>query len=206
MISYTKQYLINWWLLVFISFLLWYRNRDYDRIIAVFTFVVAIIDLLQYGVFSGMSEKEAGKSIYIALWAQILVLAIATHVYVKEGISMIYFIVMAIVSSIFIIYGMMCNGDKLIANCQGWFNDDNPNILGVWWWVYLLGLFIPVLLIAYYKNASILTLIFYAIGISIYVICSCSEMSFWGPSWFLLATGFAFITWLLVPVCETLCL
>ena len=198
MISWCKRFLVDWWLLIFISFLLWYRNKDYDRVISIFIIMVAIINLVEYGVFSGMSETEAGKWIYITLWVQILALAISCHVYVQETITAIYLFVIALVSIIFIIYGFFSN-DIFIVNSEGWFNKSSDIFLGSWWWIYVLGLIIPVLLIAYYKNPSILILIFYGILIGVYIMFVCPE-PLWGSNWFLLASGIAFLTWLIAPL------
>ncbi len=201
--SWCKRYLIDFWLLVFIGFMLWYRNRAYDRVVSVFLVMVAIVDLLEYGAFSGMDSFESGRWIYITLWVQVLALAIATYIYVQEILACVYMIVMAVVASIFIIYGLFCK-DRFVVNSCGWFNDGSSLFLGHYWWVYILGLVIPVILIAYYKNTSVVVLLLYGLLAAIYVSCSSNEEN-WASNWFLLASGIAFICWIIAPLYSDNC-
>lgn len=215
-VSWCKRFLIDWWLLIFIAFLLWYRNYEYDRFISIFCIMSALVNLIQYGVYSGMDAAEAGTWIYVLLWAQIIALAIACHVYVNEPISAIYLTIISIISTFFIMYSF-CSTNKFFATCEGWFQiertnqtdctdqidnkdkNEEYNILGNWWWVYLLGIIIPFLLIGYYINSSIFFFILYGLIIAIYILCNADWYN-WGPTFFLFSIGFAFITWLLIPL------
>lgn len=200
MISFCKRFLVDWWLAIFMAFLLWYRNYQWDRYIAIWAIMIGLIDLIQYGVNSGMSSTEAGKWIYVILWLQVIALAITAHTLIMEDISAIYMIVISIISFIFVIYGLWTNG-KFYATIDGWYGTDNggENILGCWWWIYALGIIIPILLIGYYAYPSILLLLLYAIIIGVYVLFNCNEWT-WGSAMNLLSIGFLFIAWLVAPI------
>lgn len=214
MISWCKRFLVDWWLCIFMAFLLWYRNYEWDRYVSIWAVMIGLIDLIQYGVNSGMSTEEAGKWIYIILWLQVIALAITAHSLLMQTISAIYLIIISVISFVFIFYGLWSSGHFFAFgsshdnnNIQsdipvdGWYSIGNggENILGCWWWIYAIGIIIPILLISYYMSPSILLLLLYAIIIGVYVLFNCDEYN-WGSAMNLLSIGFLFITWLVAPV------
>lgn len=118
----TKESLIHWWLLAFIALFLWYRNNYYDRIFAVYFFVVALSWLIQYGFLSGASDQQSGNSIYIILWLQCMVLAIGVFTYLRNhqptlmdphqrtatylsGINLFVYAVITLIAILYIVFG-----------------------------------------------------------------------------------------------------
>lgn len=79
--THAKTCLIAWWVAAIISFLLWYRNYTYDRIIAAVVFILGLIQLVQYGCYSLMNPVVAGRITAILIYLLVIVLLIGVLIY-----------------------------------------------------------------------------------------------------------------------------
>lgn len=77
----AKTCLIAWWVAAIISFLLWYRNYTYDRIIAAVVFILGLIQLVQYGCYSLMNPIVAGRITAVLIYLLVIVLLIGVLIY-----------------------------------------------------------------------------------------------------------------------------
>lgn len=64
--------LSNWWISFILAALLYYRAHYYDRLIALFTFCYAFIQLAEYAVYSGASNLTAGQVTIFVIGIQIV--------------------------------------------------------------------------------------------------------------------------------------
>lgn len=198
----AKASLIAWWILALMFLFLWYRNEKYDRVIAAFVLTLGLIQLLEYGIHSGVNPDQSGRAIFITLWLQCLVLAIGTYIYLKNIWSLSLLIVFAIVFVGSLIYALL-GRNKFTAsvgesNHIEWYLNGGP-ILGNWGWLYILGIFLPLLLILAglgWTDAGILILIFYGIISAVYIAMYFPAAAF-ASMWCYVTVGFAFLAWMI---------
>jgi hypothetical protein len=86
---------------------------------------------------------------------------------------------------------------------------DDHSLLGNWGWLYLIGIFVPLILIfGYYMWADlgIAILILYGILSAAYVLVNYQPNAF-SSMWCYLTVGFAFLAWVLgiIPSDNNLC-
>ena len=81
-----------WFVLCLLAIFLWYRNLPYDRIYSPIVFLLALIQLFVFGVYTGGNTNQAGIAVFLAVWIQPAVLAIAVYSYFYnyEGSSKVY--------------------------------------------------------------------------------------------------------------------
>lgn len=87
MYNKSKLYLIEFILLVILSILLWYRSKTYDRIMAVFLFIMALIKLTEYGFLNGADPNQSARMIYILLWLQIVFYAFSIWFFLQTSMK-----------------------------------------------------------------------------------------------------------------------
>ena len=214
----AKASITAWWILAMMALFLWYRNEAYDRAIAIFVFTLGLIQLIEYGIHSGADPMQSGQALYITLWLQCLVLAIGVFIFIKStidntddptltenivatiaGWNLFLFAVVFIVALV-----IALSSESSFSGAPGssghieWYKDGGF-ILGRWGWLYLIGLFAPLILIfAYYTWADIgiAVLILYGVLSAAYVLANYPLAAF-SSMWCYLAIGFAFLAWMI---------
>jgi len=104
MLYNAKLSLTTWWLVAIVSLFVWYRNEYLDRYLAIYLFLLAFIQLLEYGYMSGSKKEQTNKMIFCLLWLQLLVLSIGSYLYTKSAES----IITLTISFIFVIASIFC--------------------------------------------------------------------------------------------------
>lgn len=211
----AKASITSWWILVLMSLFLWYRNEKYDRVISIFVLTLGLIQLIEYGIHSGTDPSQSGRALFITLWLQCLVLAIGVFIFINSmknkhdptttenvihiisGLNLILFSVIFVVA---LIVSFTTNIDFYGAPGDSghieWYLNGG-NILGIYGIFYLIGLFLPLILIfGYYSWADIevAVLIIYGILSAAYVLTNYPLTAF-SSMWCYLSVGFAFIAW-----------
>jgi len=218
-----KSSLSSWWILALMSLFLWYRNEKYDRALAVFVFTLGLIQLIEYGIHSGADPEQSGRALFITLWLQCLVLAIGVFVFISAskdtdnpstsenvvhtiaGWNLFLFAIIFVVALV-----LSFTSDSTFSAAPGpsghieWYMNGG-SILGKWGWLYLIGLFVPLILIfAYYMWADIeiAILILYGILSAVYVLANYSSTAF-TSMWCYYSIGFSFLAYFLgiIPSC-----
>ena len=220
----AKASISSWWILALISLFLWYRNERYDRALSIFIFTLGLIQLIEYGIHSGADPAQSGRALFITLWLQCLVLAIGVFLFIDgnydsdnpstsekvvkiiSGWNLFLFAIIFVVALIMsFTAGWTFSGAPGSSGHIEWYRNDGP-LLGKWGWLYLIGLFLPLLLIfAYYAwaDVGIAILILYGVLSAMYVVANYSSSSF-SSMWCYLTVGFAFLAWFLqiIPTCD----
>lgn len=212
----AKASVTSWWILALIALFLWYRNERYDRALAVFVLTLGLIQLIEYGVHSRADPQQSGRAIYITLWLQTLVLAIGVFVFIRSQIGDTATISESIIHTIagwnLFLFAIVFVVALVLAFTSGaqfsaapgpsghieWYQNGG-SLLGSWGWLYLVGIFLPlVLLFAYYCWADIPTavLILYGALSAAYVVANYPSAAF-SSMWCYIAVGFAFLAWFL---------
>ena len=222
---YTSKASISaWWILAFLSLFLWYRNEKYDRALAAFIFTLGLVQLIEYGIHSGADPEQSGHALYITLWLQCLVLAIGVFVFIKDsrdpvnpsttekvvstiaGWNLALFAVVFIVALIWsFTSGTTFSGTPGPAGHIEW-SSNGTYFLCPLGWLYVLGIFVPLLLIfAFYMWADlgIAILIVYGIFSAAYVVANYPPSAF-SSMWCYLTVIFAFLAWAIgiIPTCN----
>lgn len=206
----AKSSILAWWILALIAILLWYRNQEFDRAVAVFIFIVGLIQLIEYGVRSGADSKQSGSAIFVLLWLQTIVLAIGTYIFLKSNeieetkiyttlsaYNLAAFAIVFIVALFYLFFAGSKIQAKLAESGHVDWSNNGSSILGNWGWLYVAGLFIPfILILGYYDwaNLGVMLLILYGLASAAYVLTSFPPEAF-GSMWCYLAIGFAFLVW-----------
>ena len=220
----AKASVSSWWILALMSLFLWYRNEKYDRALSVFVFTLGLIQLIEYGIHSGTDPHQSGRALFITLWLQCLVLAIGVFIFIDgskdpdnptmtenivhtiAGWNLFLFAIVFVIALIL----SFTSGSTFYAapGSSGhieWYMNGGP-LLGKWGWLYLIGLFVPLLLIfAYYvwADIGIALLIMYGILSAAYVLANYPLNAF-TSMWCYLSVIFAFIAWStgIIPTCS----
>src|SRR3990167_2774128 len=198
----AKASISAWWIMVILSLFLWYRNINYDRVIAAFVFTLALIQLVEYGVQSGVNSEEGGKLIYIVLWLQVFVLGVGTYMYLHSGLAAVLATISTIIFAVALVYVLTTNSVfSVMTGPSGhleW-TQNGKGLLGNWGWLYLLGIIVPFILMlasSGWKDIGIYFLIGYGILSSVLVSIYFPGATF--PSmWCYSAIGFAFVAWMI---------
>jgi hypothetical protein len=216
--SYDAKIAVSsWWILVLMALFLWYRNIKYDRALAIFVFTLGLIQLIEYGIYSGADPNQSGRALYITLWLQCLVLAIGVYMFINSTISnetqsmtktAIHTIAgwnLFLFSVVFVIFLVISFSPDMHMSVSIGKNEEiiwyknGGSILGNWTWLYLIGIFLPLfLLLGYYMWADlgIAILIIYGILTTLFITANYYVSSF-GNLWYYLSVGFAFLAWFL---------
>ena len=224
-----KDAVVAWWILLLLALFLWYRNENYDRAVGVFLLTMGIIQLIEYGVYSGAAAVQSGKAMFVALWLQCLVLAIAVFVFLRtqiggksestqgeiliQNIAGWNIVIFAIVLIVALIYAYITQDLRGLATTDGiaWMgsnsnsnSDQNPDnvpstLLGYWWWLYIIGILGPFLLLFIYyawTDMNSAVLFFYGLVAVVFVLVSYPP-AYCTALWAYLAVGFGFLAWIL---------
>lgn len=185
----AKISIVSWWIFALMSLFLWYRNLSYDRSVSIYFFILSLIQLIEYGVYSGGDPQQAGTALYIILWLQCLVLAIGVFVFIKsyddiyqtttkniiKTISSWYLIIYSAVFLIALV-SMFASNNSYSINIRDdgnieWMSNGSE-ILGNWNWLYIIGMIVPfILLFGFFgwADIGIACIILYIILSALYV-------------------------------------
>jgi hypothetical protein len=213
----AKASVTSWWILALLSLFLWYRNEKYDRALSVFVFTLGLIQLIEYGIHSGADPHQSGRALFITLWLQCLVLAIGVFIFINAsrdpdnptltenivytiaGWNLFLFAIIFVVALILsFTSGSVFSGAPGSSGHIEWYMNDGP-LLGKWGWLYIIGIFVPLILIfAYYMWADIeiAILIIYGALSAAYVMANYPSPAF-SSMWCYLSVFFAFLAWFL---------
>ncbi len=224
----AKSCLTAWWVLAFMSLFLWYRNLTYDRVLAGFIFTMGLIQLIEYGIHTGANPLQAGKIIFMILWLQCLIMAIGTFFFIKGALEShqhlevtptqriiqtisrwnLIFFSLVFIGALLWIFNSPTDANLMSpegSTNRGSVAIPNFNFMTSWYWLYILGVFIPLVLIfGFYMWADfqIALLILYGIFSIAYILTNYPLGSF-NSLWSYLSAGFAFIAWLLGSIPQT---
>ena len=155
---------LAWSLSFTIAYYLFERNRNYDRWLAAFIVSFASIQLLEAGIWTSLTEKNGAymndlmtRLIPIALLSQPLIQTYMGAKHTTGKVSTFLYLFSFVMLGIFI-YGWYRIGTSKpgqfhsFAGPHGhlvWKDDKSSSILGGTWitWLYLIGLFVPLLFI-----------------------------------------------------------
>lgn len=213
----AKASITSWWILALMSLFLWYRNEKYDRALAIFIFTLGLIQLIEYGIHSGADPNQSGRALFITLWLQCLVLAIGVFIFINSskdpdnpsitetivntiaGWNLFLFAIIFVVALVLsFTTGSTFSGAPGPSGHIEWYMNEGP-LLGKWGWLYIIGIFVPLILIfAYYMWADIeiAILILYGILSATYVLANYPTNAFSSVLCYL-TVGFAFLAWFL---------
>lgn len=177
--------------------------------------MLAIIQLIEYGIHSGADPSQSAKALFLNLWIQCVVLAICTYLYVSSSnnktivnIACANMIFYAVVFGVFLLYTLFSSAEfSAYVGESGhieWYRNDG-NLMGNFGFIYIIGIFLPLFILLSYYNWSdvgLLILLIYGIGSAIYVKYYFPPEAF-SSMWCYLSIGFAFLLWMtgLIP-CE----
>jgi hypothetical protein len=198
----AKASLTGFFLITIVAFFLWYRNVDYDRVIAAFLIVLGLIQLIEYGVHSSMNSNQAGKLLFIDLWLQCAIFSVATYIFLGNSISLALAIVFSLIFGVALVY-ILVTKDTYSAQVGEtghieW-THNGGSFLGPYGWLYLIGIFAPLLvLLAHYNwtNVGLWLLILYGIVSALIVVLMFPPQAF-TSMWCYLVIGFAFLAWMI---------
>jgi len=207
----------SWWILAMMALFLWYRNIKYDRSLSVFVLTLGIVQLIEYGIQNGADPDQSGRALFITLWLQCLVLAISVFIFINSSIkdkkeipltqtvvhniagwNLFFYAIVFIICLIFSFnknLNFTNTRESVSGNTE--ISVNGGSILGIFSWIYVLGLFIPLLLIfGYYMWADIemAILILYGIISTAYIMINHYKKTF-STIFCYLSVGFAFLSW-----------
>jgi hypothetical protein len=151
----AKESAIAFAVMVGISVVLFIRNKAYDRVLASLLIIVSLIqlvELLYHACY--INSCTAGKFIFLVLWLQVAVFSVALWYHFQTNLTIAYMAVFTVALAIAVIFSTykdftVTHGKSHLIWQQG--DLKTGQILGVTKWLYLIGLFSPLLIILYYN-------------------------------------------------------
>ncbi len=197
----SRESILAFIILVVIAILLYIRNIKYDRILAVFLFAVSLIQLTEFFYHNGsLSSSTGGRLIFMILWLQVLVLAVGVQIYYQTTLTSLWMILFIVIFMIALFYSVgqrfsVTTGDGHLVWSQ---DGKTSNILGKGAFLYLAGLFIPLLIILYYSGwkDTGMWIILIAVLLSIFLVRVFYPKLVFSSLWCYSAVGVAFVVWL----------
>ena len=177
----SKEYLIAFILAIIVAFILWYRNKNFDRIFAGVIFLLGLIQLIIYSCYNGVSSKIAGNMIIVNIYIILLVFSICIFLYTRNSISL-SLIIVSVVLLFSILYNIIGDKNKYRAyiskhnNLPVWISsngfDDKCNIFGWQLYIYISIIVIAWIILLFYAdkfNVILYSISLYIIIILIYI-------------------------------------
>jgi hypothetical protein len=211
----AKLSITTWYILSVLALFLWYRNDIYDRSLAGLILSFAIVQLIEYGIFSGANAEQSTKAIFIVLWLQCLILSIGSFLYIgdpsKDEIlsikdstistiakwNMFFY---AFIFMVALIYTFTSDTDFSLSTDRtgliSYYRDGDP-LLNNLNWLYLAGIFIPLFLIFFKDAITILSMgaiILAGVFIGLYILAN-YERPFRISIWCYMSSILAFVIW-----------
>lgn len=140
-----KTSLLSWWLICILAVFFWCRDYRYDRVISAFAFVLALIFLIEYGIYSNMKPTQGARLMICILWLLVFILALSVLIFTKSIISLVWWILITVIFLVAVFYAFTSdNLGELRREERGiqWINIAN----GLEWLLFL-GILIPFLLL-----------------------------------------------------------
>lgn len=207
----AKDSISSWWVLLFVALMLWYRNGGYDRVLSIFLVILAIVQLIEYAIYSGANTQQSARALYISLWVQCLALIIGVYIFVKycssersignpvvsvAAISLIVFVIAFIV--LIIIAAIYYNFESDVSNngVISYYINGEP-MLQYLFLPYIIGLIVPLAILLInesHYDVGLMLIIGYILICGIYIAYTYPPQSFTG-SWSYLTVGLGFIIW-----------
>ena len=175
--SYAKEYLIAWWILALMAFFLWYRNTGIDRVVAALVFMFGILQLLNYGAYSGTNVNQTARAIFLTLWLQCLVLAVAVYIFLSSVnsaymltlfalIILVVYVVFFLIAIFYVLWISISHSNRSRRSALKFSPRNNDidtvsswaNLLGWSSVLYVIGLALPIILLILYYNTSQFTI------------------------------------------------
>lgn len=220
----AKSSLLGWVVGTGLGLALWYRNWAYDRIFAAFIIIFSLIQLLEYGAHSMARGSQTSRLIYLVLWLQPFILAVMVYTYLPNTITFWWLVLMSIALGVAIITLLFSSDNWTIYQgveghlvwertidgvSPGEVGQTRSGFMNLWTlpgsWLYLLGLFVPILLLMWYSQGwlrmGMIILFLYGLITLFYTMTrySTGEM---GSMWCYYAVGFAMLVWLIPLFCQ----
>jgi len=207
----AKEKLITWWILFILTLFLWYRNFQYDRILAIFLFLSALIQIFEYSVYCGADPQKEGYKIYLTLWFQCLALCLGVYIYLQsqsieensqifQAISGWLTFIFALIFIAAVLYLLTCQ-PHITGNIEqdgiSWKLNDS-SLLGNFLWLYLIGVISPfILLFAFngFNNIGLLLLLIYLFAV--FLILFTGSRDLFITRWIYLSIGLGFLAWMI---------
>jgi hypothetical protein len=184
MIKNSKILLISWWIIIVISFLLWYRNLFYDRIFSVFSIFLGLLVLIFYGLANNMRSDQGITLIIIILSIQIFTLICSAYIIYRDWILLCGGIVTLILLPVISL--LSYNQESIVP----------------FMFIYTFALiFVYYFLFSVNNNIIIVILFIYSIGSIILVVSGCIPYTSYNM-WSYLFIGFVFLIYILGIFCE----
>jgi len=189
-----KNSLLAWWILVILSVFLWFRNYQYDRIIAVLAFVIALIQLTEYGIFNYMNIKQSAKLLFMLVWLIVFMLSLSVLIFTKNVVSFMWTIIVSILFLIICIYTLTNQSNNIpIINDNkleyGYVIDDI-------YWLYIICFIVPfIILIYHYGLDTYLMVSIIYIVLSMMIVYYIFGEKLFLSTWLYSLIGLVFITW-----------
>jgi len=197
----AKSSFMAWIICTFIALVLWIRDGEYDRSLAAFIFIFALIQLLEFLVYKGGNKSMIARLIYVALWLQPFIFIWAVKSY---DVCNKYTIWLTILYGLLFLYSIYMATTKLswgITKGENshlvWKYSNNKTFLGGLGILYIIGIFLPLLFLVWKSNYSIglILLLIYAIFSFIYSYYKYHNTGEMASMWCYIAVGFAFLAW-----------
>lgn len=196
----AKSSISSFLLITLISLLLWYRNEEFDRSLAVFIFAFGLIQLLEYFYYTGSDPSLVSRLIYIALWLQPLVFVLAVSHDVPDTLTNVIIVFYAILFFLAIYTAMEEDWNISVGANHHlvWERGDGESFMGEMGFFYVVGILLPLLLLIWksgYDWTLILLLVF-ALGSFWWSYKNYNQTGEMGSFWCFLSVIFAVLAYL----------
>lgn len=208
MYQYSKTYLLSFWISIIISFMLWFRNYNYDKMFFGFFLIICLSILFEYSILNGAENEITSKLYLCSFFLQPLILIFSVYSSSKtkkyKKISLILFFLFIFIFTYTLFYSLRNNIQSIIHKDGIILQSNGNNISTHYFWIYCIGIIIPFILILLENTQD-----FFPLLSLIYILFSISYTYFSSLKVFncvfnTLLLGLLFILWMSgVPALQT---
>ncbi len=159
MYEIVKKTIIGWWISILVSLMLWYRGKNYDRVLGIVILIYGLISLFNYGVYNNANPKEVGVSIAVAISISAF-LPLLSFLTLKScsTITGLFLLIIVAVILLAIFYALEYSSEYDVTNNRIVYKNYNGenNLIGISWIIILffIALIGFLLLFVYIDNTQ----------------------------------------------------
>lgn len=199
----AKSSLSGFLAISFISGLLWFRNQEFDRVLALFGLALAVIQLIEFMIHKGMlDDGDAARWLFIILWIQCFVLVIGASALNLNAATLVLsgLVTVTVLGGIF--YALFSSekwsSSKGKSGHLEWRRKEGGLLgnIGLFYLFFLIAGLLILQIPYQFKNIALWILLGYGLLSLAYVKWKFSNLAF-SSMWCYLAVGFVFLAWFL---------
>lgn len=128
--SSSKICIVIWILMLVFFIVLWYRNINSDRYIAILFLLIGILKLVEYGAFCSSNESQTGNTYAVVVSIIPLMLGLALLYYSWESNCVVPIVMIVMSIALIFVVGLLVSNDNYSMSGDDGIKLESKNVAG----------------------------------------------------------------------------